>query len=56
MLAFMALFLLAQPPLVYQLANRIEPRLVSLPFLFGYLFIIYLALIAVLIWAQRRDV
>ena len=55
-LAFLGLFALAEPPLVYKLANRVEPWLLGMPFLYGYLLIIYSALIAVLIWAYRRGV
>ncbi len=54
-LAFLGLFALTQPPLVYWIGNRIEPRLVGLPFLFWYLLLIYLGLIAVLLWARMRD-
>lgn len=53
-LAFLALFALAEPPLVYLLANRIEPRVLGMPFLYVYLLIIYIGLITVLVWAQRR--
>ncbi len=51
---FVALFALTQPPFVYVLANRVEPWLLGLPFLYTYLLVIYFALIAVLIWATRR--
>jgi hypothetical protein len=54
--AFLGLLLLAEPPLVYVLGNSIDPQILGMPFLFVYLLIVYLALIAVLIWAQRRDV
>jgi hypothetical protein len=54
--AFLVLFALAQPPFVHGIANRIEPRVLSMPFLYFYLLVIYIALIAVLIWAQRRRV
>lgn len=54
-IAFLALFAFTQPPLVYWIANRIEPRLVGLPFLFWYLLLLYLGLIAVLLWARARD-
>ncbi|MEX1181803.1 MAG: hypothetical protein WEF86_01110 [Gemmatimonadota bacterium] len=56
LLTFIALFLLAQPPLVYRLANRIEPQIFGMPFLFFYLMVVYIALIAVLILAQWRGV
>ena len=51
---FVGLFALTQPPFVYVLANRIEPWVLGLPFLYVYLLAIYCALIAVLIWAMRR--
>ncbi len=51
---FLGLFALTQPPLVYVIANRIEPTVAGLPFLYVYLLVVYLALIAVLIWACRR--
>lgn len=54
--AFLTLFLLTQPPLVFLLANRIEPRVFGAPFLYVYLLVCYVLQIAVLIWAQRRDV
>jgi len=53
---FLALFALVQPPFVHGFANRIEPRILTMPFLYFYLLIIYIALIAVLLWAQRRKV
>ncbi len=53
---FVALFALTQPPFVHVLANRIAPWVLGLPFLYAYLLVIYFALIAVLIWAQRRGV
>lgn len=55
-LVFCALFALTQPPFVYLVANRIAPWVFGLPFLYAYLLVLYFALIAVLIWAQRRGV
>ena len=55
-LSFCALFALTQPPFVYRVANRIAPWVLGLPFLYAYLSVLYFALIAVLIWAQRRGV
>ncbi|MGH7574537.1 MAG: hypothetical protein ACREM1_05320 [Longimicrobiales bacterium] len=52
--AFVALLLLAEPPAVYLLANRITPRIAGVPFLFVYLLIIYAAMIAVMLWARSR--
>lgn len=54
LVAFLALLALTQPPFLHGLANRIEPWVLGLPFLYAYLLIIYVALIAVLIWARRR--
>lgn len=53
--AFLALFAFTQPPLVYWIANRVEPRVAGVPFLYAYLLLLYLALIAVLIWARRKN-
>jgi hypothetical protein len=53
-LVFVALMGLAQPPAATSWANRIEPWLLGVPFLYAYLLIIYVALIGVLLWAQRR--
>jgi hypothetical protein len=46
---------LAQPPLVYVIANRIEPTVLGVPFLYAYLLVIYCGLIGVLIWARRKE-
>jgi hypothetical protein len=54
LITFVVLFLLVEPPAVYLLANRIEPRILGMPFLYAYLLLIYGALIAVLIRALRR--
>ena len=53
---FLVLFALAQPPFVHGFANRIEPRILSMPFLYVYLLVLYIALIAVLLWARRRRI
>ena len=55
-IAFLGLFILTQPPLVYLVANRIEPWIFGFPFLYTYLLILYVAMIGVLIWAQRQGV
>ena len=52
---FCGLFALTQPPLLH-LANRITPWVLGLPFLYGYLLVVYCALIGVLLWAQRRGI
>lgn len=54
--AFLALFALTQPPVVHGVANRITPWILGLPFLYAYLLGLYAALIAVLVWALRRDI
>ena len=51
---FLGLLALAEPPIVHTLANRIEPWILGLPFLYAYLLAVYSALIGVLIWALRR--
>ena len=53
---FVALFALTQPPFVHGFANRIEPTVFGLPFLYVYLLVLYFALIGVLIWALLRGV
>ena len=55
-IGFLLLFAMTQPPLVFLLANRIEPRVLGMPFLYVYLLIFYVLLIGVLVWAQRQDV
>lgn len=55
-IAFLVAVLLAQPPIVHGLMNRIEPWILGMPFLFAYLLAVYLFGIAVLIWAQRKGV
>ena len=54
-IAFLALMALAQPPVVHRLVNRIEPWVFGLPFLYAWLLGVYLALIGVLLWVQRRE-
>ncbi len=44
------------PPVTHTLLNRIEPSALGVPFLYLSLFAVYVALIAVLIWACRRGV
>ncbi|GIW51991.1 MAG: hypothetical protein KatS3mg081_1346 [Gemmatimonadales bacterium] len=52
--SFIALLALAEPPAVYLIANRIEPRVLEMPFLYVYLLVVYCAMIGVLIWAAKR--
>ena len=54
-IAFVLLFLLAQPPWVHGPFNRIEPWLLGVPFLYAYLSVLYLALMGVLVWAAWRN-
>lgn len=51
---FVILMALAQPPVVHGLADRVEPWLLGLPFLYVYLLAVYTALIGVLLWAMRK--
>ena len=55
-ITFVALFLLAMPPVTHTVLNRIEPSLLGVPFIFAALLAIYVALIGVLVWALRRGV
>ena len=55
-IAFLAIFLLAMPPVTHTLLNRVEPTILGLPFLYVALLVIYTALIGVLIWALRKGV
>lgn len=52
---FLGLFALTQPPFVHGLADRVTPWILGVPFLYAYLLFLYVALIGVLIWAQRRN-
>ena len=54
--AFVGLFAVTQPPFINTIANRIEPWFLGLPFFYGFLLLVYSALIGVLIWAKRRGV
>lgn len=53
---FLLLLALAEPPVVYAWANRIEPWIFGFPFLYGYLLAVYLGLIGVLLWVLRRRI
>jgi hypothetical protein len=55
-LLFLGLFALVEPPFVHSFANRTEPWLLGLPFLYVYLLVLYTALIGVLIWALRKKI
>lgn len=54
--AFLALFALAMPPVTHTVLNRTDPWIAGLPFFFIVLLAVYVALIGVLIWAYRRGV
>ena len=56
LLAFLGLFALAQPPVVHMFANRSDPWIGGLPFLYVWLLATYVGLILVLLWALRRGV
>ena len=55
-LSFLVLFLLAMPPVTHAVLDRPEIRVLGMPFLYVSLLVIYVALIAVLLWALRRGV
>jgi hypothetical protein len=52
---FLFAMALAQPPLVFLVANRIEPLLAGIPFLYVYLTAVYsvLLLLLIQIWRWR---
>lgn len=52
---FLVLMALAQPPVVHGLADRVEPWILGVPFLYAYLFVVYAAMIVVLVWAALRS-
>lgn len=54
--AFLVLFLIAEPPIVDTLLNRIHPWILGMPFLYAVLLGVYVALIFVLIWTLWRRV
>ena len=51
---FLALLALAEPPVVHTVANRAEPWLLGLPFLYAWLLGVYAALVGLLVWARWR--
>ena len=55
-ISFVALFLLAMPPVTHTVLNRVEPWIFGLPFFYVVLLGIYTALILVLVWALNRGV
>lgn len=56
LMVFVALLVLAEPPVVYVVANRIAPWILGVPFLYAYLLAVYCGMIAVLVWAARRGI
>ncbi len=54
--AFVLAMALAQPPIVHGWMNRVEPWILGVPFLFAYLLVVYVLMIAVLVWAWRKGV
>ncbi len=54
--SFTLLMAMAQPPIVHTLADRTEPWLLGMPFLYVYLLAVYVLMIGVLIWAMRKGV
>jgi hypothetical protein len=53
---FLGLLAMAEPPMVHTWANRTEPWILGVPFLYGYLLAVYIALIGVLLWVLRRRI
>lgn len=54
LVAFLVLFALTQPPVIHGFADRTEPSILGLPFLYAWLLAVYTALILVLLWVLRR--
>lgn len=52
-LAFLLTLALAQPPIVFVFANRIEPWAFGVPFLYAYLTTVYTVLCALLVTVWR---
>ncbi len=54
-LAFLGTLALAQPPIVFVFANRIEPWVFGMPFLYAYLTTVYAVLcgLLVMVWRWR---
>ncbi len=53
---FVSIMILAQPPIVHGFMNRVDPWVLGMPFLYAWLLGVYIALIAVLIWAYRKRI
>lgn len=53
-IAFVALFVLAMPPVTHRILDRPDTWVAGLPLLFVALLAIYIALVGVLVWALRK--
>jgi len=51
--SFLGALGLAQPPVVFAVANRIEPLVLGVPFLYAYLTGVYAVLLALLLLVWR---
>ncbi|MGB1840837.1 MAG: hypothetical protein ACPHWZ_07020 [Longimicrobiales bacterium] len=54
--AFVLLFLLAMPPVTHRVLDRPDTWVGGVPFFFAALFIVYSALIGVLVWAWWKRI
>lgn len=54
LVAFVALFVLAMPPVTHTLLDRVQPWILGWPFFFAALLVVYSVLVGVLVWAYRR--
>ena len=54
--AFVVLFLLSMPPVTHSVLDRPDTWIGGVPFLFAALFVVYTALIGVLVWAWRKGI
>lgn len=55
-ISFLALFLLAMPPVSHLVLDRVEPWILGMPFFFVALLVVYTGLIGILLWTLRRGV
>lgn len=53
---FLVILLVAEPPIVTSLLNRVQPWILGMPFLYASLLAVYVALIGVLLWTLWRRV
>ena len=56
MAAYVVLFLLAMPPATHMLWDQADRWIAGWPFFLVVLFLIYSALVGVLVWTLRKDV